>query len=84
MTEEPTGESRRTFRLALWSRLIVFGAIGVFVVLFVVLNTNNVKVSFVLGSTHLSLIWVILLSLAIGVGLGVLLPRLNRRRQRRR
>lgn len=84
MTDERTGESRRTFQLALWSRLIVFGAVGVFAVLFVVLNTNNVKVSFVFGSTHLSLIWVILLSLAIGAGFGLLLSRLNRRRQRRR
>jgi uncharacterized integral membrane protein len=84
VTDEPTGEPRRTFQLAVWSRLVVIVAIGVFALLFVVLNTNNVKVSFVFGSTHLSLIWVILLSLVVGVALGVLLSRLNRRRQRRR
>ena len=100
MTDEPTGgsrreattagrsarldEGRRSFQPALWSRLIVIGAIVVFAMLFVVLNTNNVKVSFVFGSTHLSLIWVILLSLAVGVALGVLLSQLHRRRQRRR
>ena len=49
---------------------------------FVVLNTNHVKVRFVFVSTRVSLIWVILLSLGVGVALGVLLSQLHRRRQR--
>ncbi|MGN6799869.1 MAG: hypothetical protein ACTHKS_17135 [Gaiellaceae bacterium] len=39
--------------------------------------------SFVFGTTRLSVIWVILLSLAVGFVLGALGTRLNRRRKRR-
>ena len=45
---------------------------SIYLLLFVVLNTKHVKVSFVFASTRVSLIWVILLSLAVGIVLGVL------------
>jgi uncharacterized integral membrane protein len=78
-------EGRKTFQPALWGRLIVLGLVGLYVVLFVVLNTRTVKVSFVIGSTRVSLIWVILLALAAGLVLGMLASQLYRhRRQRRR
>ena len=77
-------EGRRTFQPALWARLIVVGFLGLYVLLFVVLNTRGVKVSFVVGSTRVSLIWVILLALAAGLVLGVLASQLYRHRQGRR
>jgi uncharacterized integral membrane protein len=77
-------EKRQTYQPGLWSRLIAIAAIGVYALLFVVLNTRHVKVSFVFTSTRVSLIWVILLSLGVGVALGVLLSQLHRRRQRSR
>ena len=76
-------EGRRTFQPGLWSRLVVIGAIGVYVLLFVVLNTHDVKLSLVFGTTHVSLIWAILLPLVAGIVLGVLLSQLHRRRGRR-
>jgi uncharacterized integral membrane protein len=76
-------ETRQTYQPGLWSRLIAIAAIAVYALLFVVLNTRRVKVRFVFASTRVSLIWVILLSLAVGVALGVLLSQLHRRRQRR-
>ena len=77
-------EGRQTFQPGLWSRLIGIGVVGLYALLFVVLNTKHVKVSFVFTSTRVSLIWVILLSLVVGVTLGVLLSQLHRRRQRSR
>lgn len=77
-------EGRQTFQPALWGRLLGIGLVGLYIVLFVVLNTNRVKVSFVAGSTRVSLIWVILLALAAGLVLGVLLSQLHRHRQGRR
>ena len=77
-------EHRKTFQLALWARLIGIGLVGLYVLLFVVLNTRRVKVSFVAGSTRVSLIWVILLALVAGLVLGMLLSQLYRHRQRRR
>ena len=76
--------TRQTYQPALWSRLIAIGAIGLYALVFVVLNTHRVKISFVFASTRVSVIWVILLSLGVGVVLGVLLSQLHRRRQRGR
>jgi uncharacterized integral membrane protein len=77
-------EGRRAFQPGLWLRLIVLGVVGVYLLLFVVLNTRNVPVKFVFASTRVSLIWVVLLSLAAGVVLGVLASQLYRFRRRRR
>jgi uncharacterized integral membrane protein len=77
-------ENRETFQPALWVQIVAIGLVGLYALLFVVLNTRQVKVSFVVVSTRVSLIWVILLSLAAGLVLGVLLSQLHRRRQRAR
>jgi uncharacterized integral membrane protein len=77
-------QERQTFQPGLWSRLLGVGLIGAYVIAFVVVNTRHVKVSFVVASTRVSVIWVILLSLAIGLVLGVLLSQLHRRRMRAR
>src|SRR6266498_2865105 len=49
----------------------------------VVENSTEVPVHWVFGTTHGSLIWVIVVSLAIGILVGVLLSQLYRRRWRR-
>src|SRR5262249_14755456 len=72
------------FRAAALGRLLVLGLVGLYVLFFIVLNTRHVKVSFVLGSARVSLIWVILLALAAGVVLGAFSSRLRRHRQGRR
>jgi uncharacterized integral membrane protein len=77
-------KGRETFQPALWGRIIVIGLVALYALLFVVLNTHHVKVSFVFTSTRVSVIWVILLSLAVGVVLGVLASQLRRHRDRRR
>ena len=66
-----------------WIQLTAIGLVALYTILFIVLNTNRAKVSFVFASTKISVIWVILLSLAVGFVLGVLGTRLNRRRKRR-
>jgi uncharacterized integral membrane protein len=77
-------EGRQTFQPALWLRLFGLGLIGIYLVLLVVLNTTAVKVRFVFATAKVSLIWVILLSLLIGLAAGVLLSQLHRHRQRSR
>ena len=64
---------------------LIGGIIGAVVAGWLVIRANRgVKVSFVAGSTRVSLIWVILLSLTAGIVLGVLASQLYRYRQRRR
>jgi uncharacterized integral membrane protein len=66
-----------------WVHLAAIGIVALYALLFIILNTHRVKVSFVFATARISVIWVILLSLAVGLVLGVLLSRLNRRRKRR-
>jgi uncharacterized integral membrane protein len=64
--------------LALLALLIAY-AVG-----FIIENRNSVSVHFVLGTADVSLIWLILLSLAVGLVGGLLLAALERRRRLRR
>ncbi len=82
IAELMAGEQARRERTP-WVQLTVIGLVALYTILFIVLNTHSAKVSFVFGTTRISVIWVILLSLAVGFVLGVLGTRLHRRRKRR-
>ena len=66
----------------LWLLLALLVLLLAFLVAFVVGNTEKVDVSFVAFSARTSLIWVILLSLLIGLVAGLLAPQVLRRRRR--
>ena len=66
-----------------WAILIGLAVLLAYAIAFVVENSKRVSVHFVLATAHVSLIWVMLLCLAIGVLGGVLLSQLHRRRRRR-
>jgi uncharacterized integral membrane protein len=75
-------EGAKSFQPGLWLRLLPAGAVLLYLALFIGLNTHRVKVSFVFSSTRVSLIWVVLLSNALGLLVGVLLSQLYRFRRR--
>jgi uncharacterized integral membrane protein len=75
---EAAPPERRVF-----ARLVVLLAVVAYAVAFVLENRKQVNVHFVFVTAQVSLIWVILLSLALGVIGGRLLPQLYRRRRRR-
>jgi uncharacterized integral membrane protein len=77
------GGGEDTFQARLW--LIIGGLLLVlgYLVAFVVANSGSVKIRFVFFSARTSLIWLILLSLVIGLVGGILLSQLVRRRGRR-
>ncbi len=68
----------------LYGRLVVLGLLIAYVVAFIFENTKHVAVHFVLFTTHVSIVWLILLNLALGAVGGILLAQLERRRRRRR
>ena len=76
-------ETRETFQPRLWFIVAGLALIAAFIVAFVAENNKSVTVHFVFFSAHTSVIWVILLSLAIGLVGGVLLSQLERRRGRK-
>lgn len=68
----------------LWAKLVALVLAVAYLIAFVAENTTNVPVHWVFGTTHGSLIWVIVASLGLGLLLGVLLSQLYRRHWRRR
>ena len=80
--EEREGFNRR-WQPRLYLTILLLGLLIAYGIAFVLENNKHVNVHFVLGTAGVSLIWLILLSVALGLVLGVLLSQLHRRRRRR-
>jgi uncharacterized integral membrane protein len=78
-----TGEVSDRWQPRLYLRLILLGLLAAYAIAFVLENRNAVHVHFVLGTAHVSLVWLILLALGVGLLSGILLAQLERRRRRR-
>jgi uncharacterized integral membrane protein len=65
----------------LWLILVGLLAIAVYLIAFVVKNDDTIEIDFIFFTSSVSLIWEIVLILAIGVLGGVLLSQLYRRRR---
>jgi uncharacterized integral membrane protein len=79
-----TDEVADRWQPRLYARLIVLGLLVAYAIAFILENRTSVKVHFVLTKTHVSLVWLILLALAVGLLVGILLAQLERRGRRRR
>jgi uncharacterized integral membrane protein len=75
-------ETRETFQPRLWLIVGALALIIAYLVAFVAQNNKSVKVHFVFYTGQTSVIWLVLLSLAIGLVAGLLLSQLERRRRR--
>ena len=75
-------ETRENFQPRLWFIVGGLALIVAYLVAFIAENNKRVTVHFVLFTTHTSVIWLMLFSLAIGVVVGLLLSQLERRRRR--
>ena len=78
-----TDEVADRWQPRLYARLIILGLLVAYAIAFILENRTSVKVHFVLTKTHVSLVWLILLALGVGVLGGILLAQLERRRRRR-
>ena len=58
--------------------------LAAYAIAFVLENRKSVPLHFVFATANVSLVWLILLSLAVGFVVGILLSQLERRRRRRR
>ena len=74
-------ETHETFQPRLWLLVGALALLVAYIAVFIAENDKSVTVHFVLFTTHTSVIWLILLSLAIGVVGGLLLSQLYRRRR---
>ena len=65
----------------LYAVLIAFVLVVLWLIAFIIKNDESVQLDFVLLDAHLSLIWLIILLLAIGFAGGVFASQLYRRRR---
>jgi uncharacterized integral membrane protein len=79
-----TDELQDRWQPRLYLRLIVLGLLVAYAIAFVLENREQVSVHFVFVTARVSLIWLILLGLGLGLLAGILLAQLERRRRRRR
>jgi uncharacterized integral membrane protein len=79
-----TEELQENWQPKLYARLIALIVLAAYAIAFVLENKKSVHLHFVVATANVSLVWLILLSLAVGFVVGILLSQLERRRRRRR
>ncbi len=67
----------------LYVRLIILGLLVAYAIAFILENRTAVSIHFVFATARVSLVWLILLALGVGLLGGILLAQLERRRRRR-
>jgi uncharacterized integral membrane protein len=82
-TQEKAPSEPRVHESRLYLKLLILLAAIAYLIAFALQNNDQVDVDFVFAKTEISLTWVILICLAIGLVGGVLLSQLYRRRRRR-
>ena len=65
-------------------KVILLAALGIYALLLIILNRKTVSVDFVVLTEKTRVIWLVLLSIALGVLIMWLVPRLRRRHRKRR
>lgn len=78
------GQLDENWQPRLYLRLIALVLVVAYAIAFVLENRRPQKVHFVFATASVSLIWLVLLALAVGLVGGILLGQLERRRRRRR
>jgi uncharacterized integral membrane protein len=78
----PGGDRPSTWQPILYLRLLVLAAVLGYAIAFIVENDRQIHVHFVFATARVSLIWEILLLLAVGILGGMLLSQLYRHRRR--
>lgn len=74
-------EFERTWQPRLWFSIGLLILLAGYLIAFVVGNSDEASVNFIFAEARTSLIWVILLSVLVGLIAGVLLSQVHRRRQ---
>jgi uncharacterized integral membrane protein len=81
---ERVANARRAPDLRVWIRVAALVALAAYLVAFILENSKSRPLHFVFTTAHVSLDWLILLSVAIGVVIGVLASQVAHRRRARR
>jgi uncharacterized integral membrane protein len=78
-----TEQIEENWQPKLYVRLIALVVLVAYAVAFVLENRKQVSLHFVFATASVSLVWLVLLAIALGLAGGILLAQLERRRRRR-
>jgi uncharacterized integral membrane protein len=81
---DAAGQLDEQWQPKVYARLIALALVLAYAIAFILENGKHVSVHFVFVTTKVSIVWLILLSLALGAIGGILLSQLERRRRRMR
>jgi uncharacterized integral membrane protein len=81
---DAAGQLDEQWQPKVYARLIALALVVAYAIAFILENGKHVSVHFVFVTTKVSIVWLILLSLALGAIGGILLSQLERRRRRMR
>jgi uncharacterized integral membrane protein len=81
VTDAPGGPPSSGTKLPRW-KLAVWAVIALYALLLLLLNNRQVPVRFLFFTVTTNLVWLILLSMALGAALAVIVPRWRRSRKR--
>ncbi len=77
----PEIEPEEAWQPQLWSKLILLFLLVGYGIALVIANSDKVKISFLFASVKVSLVWLILLCLVLGLISGVLISQMHRHRK---
>jgi uncharacterized integral membrane protein len=80
---DAAGQLEEQWQPKVYARLIILALVVAYVIAFILENGKHVAVHFVFVTTKVSIVWLILLSVALGAIGGILAAQLDRRRRRR-
>jgi uncharacterized integral membrane protein len=80
VSEAPDGSPSTGPRIPPW-KLVLWVVVALYALLLLLLNNRQVPVRFLFFTVNTNLVWLILLSMALGAALAVIVPRWRRSRK---
>jgi len=81
---DAAGRLEEQWQPKVYARLVALALVVAYVIAFIIENSKHVSVHFIFATTRVSIVWLVLLCLALGAVGGILLAQLDRRRRTRR
>ena len=80
---DAAGRLEEQWQPKVYGRLIALAVVIAYAIAFIIENSKHVSVHFIFTTTRVSIVWLVLLCLALGAVGGMLISQLDRRRRAR-
>jgi len=80
---DAAGRLEEQWQPKVYGRLVALAVVIAYAIAFIIENSKHVSVHFIFTTTRVSIVWLVLLCLALGAVGGMLISQLDRRRRTR-